>query len=235
MRSFILTIVVFTSGLVLAQAPSKKDDAAQTTVAGSWNGLLKIHDGTTHFVLHVRNTDENLSATADLPDQCRYVMPVDSMILSGQNLHFKIAKLKIEFTGTFSSGGISGVFKQNKVSIPLTLNKSDASSEVPNSVANTAACVAGTWKGVVAFPGGKIPIVLHVTGSNENLSATLDDLHAARMYGIRVDAIVLNSQEFSFTIVKYGVMFNGRFSDGTISGTFYQNGFTVPLKLLRSD
>lgn len=204
--------------------------AAQTTISGSWSGVLKIPDGTTHFVLHVRNADENLSASADLPDQCRFGMPVHSIILSGQKLHFTIAKPKIDFTGTFSGGSISGVFKQHKLSIPLTLSKSDAGSEVPNA----AACVAGTWKGVIAFPGGKVPMVLHVTGTNENLSATVDDLHS-HVYGGRVDAITLIGQEFSFSIVGDGVMFNGRFSDGTISGTFYQNGFTVPLKLLRSD
>ena len=208
--------------------------AAQATISGSWNGLLKFHDGTTHFVLHVRNTGENLSATADLPDQCRYVMPVDSIILSGQNLRFKIEKLKIDFIGTFSSESISGVLKQHKVSIPLTLRKGDAGSEVPRSVANAAACAAGTWKGVIAYPLGKLHMVLHVTGTNENLSATADDPDHG-VYGFQVDAISLIGQELSFAIVKYGVMFNGRFSDGTISGTFYQNGVTVPLKLLRSD
>ena len=234
MGSFILTIVVFTSGLVMAQAPSKKDDAAQTTIAASWSGLLKIRDGTTHVVLHVRETDENLSATADLPDQCRYVIPVDGIILSGQNLHFKIAKLQIDFTGIFASGSISGVFKQHKVSVPLTLNKVDAGSEVPNSVAN-AACVAGTWKGIIAFPfEANVQIVLHVTGTNENLSATFDEPDK-RLYASRVSAITLIGQEFSFTISGDGVLFNGRFSDGTISGTCYENGFSVPLKLLRSD
>ena len=117
MRSFILTFVVFTSGLVLAQALSKKNDAAQTTISGSWNGVHKIQERTLHFVLHITGTGENLSATADSPDECRYGMPVDRVALDNQILHFTIAKSNVEFTGTFSGGSISGVMKQHKANV----------------------------------------------------------------------------------------------------------------------
>jgi len=117
MRSFILTFVVFTSGLVLAQALSKKNDAAQTTISGSWNGVHKIQERTLHSVLHITGTGENLSATADSPDECRYGMPVDRVALDDQILHFTIAKSNVEFTGTFSGGSISGVMKQHKANV----------------------------------------------------------------------------------------------------------------------
>jgi hypothetical protein len=208
--------------------------SAQTTISGSWNGVLKIQERTLHFVLNVAGNGENLSATADSPEECRYGMPVDRVVLDGKNLRFTIAKSNVEFTGTFSGDSISGVFKQHKASVPLTLSRVDAGSEARTPVTDAPECVAGTWKGLIAFPWGRLHMVLHVKGTNENLSATADSPDQSA-YGERVDKITVTGQELDFAITKYGVDFSGTFSGGSISGTFGQYGVKVPLKLERLD
>jgi hypothetical protein len=206
--------------------------SAQTTISGSWNGVLRIQERTLHFVLHVTGNGENLSATADSPEECRYGVPVDRVVLDGKTLLFTIAKSNVEFTGTFSGDSISGVFKQHKASVPLTLSRVDAGSEARTPVTDVPDCVAGTWKGLIAFPWGRLHIVLHVKGTNENLSATADSPDQSA-YGERVDKITVTGQELDFAITKYGVDFSGSFSRGSISGTFGQYGVKVPLKLER--
>ena len=208
--------------------------SAQSTISGSWNGVFKIQERTSHFVLHVSGTSGNLSATADSPDECRYGMPVESITLNDQTLHFTVAKSNLEFTGTFSGGSISGMFQQREASVPLTLSRSAASSEAGNPVTSLDVCVAGTWKGLIAFPWGRLHIVLHVKGTNENLSATADspDQNAD---GDRVDRITVTGQELEFVMTKYGIDFTGKFEGGSISGMFLQYGVKVPLTMQRLD
>jgi hypothetical protein len=208
---------------------------AQNTISGSWNGAVTIQERTLRFVLYVRGANEKLSATADSPDECRYGIPVERITLEGEKLHFTIAKSKVHFDGTFSDGSISGVFKQHKASAPLTLSKSEAGGEAANPDIRAPACVAGTWKGLIAFPWGtRLHMVLHVNGSNEKLSATADSPDQG-VYGDRLDSITLTDQNLDFTITKYGVDFAGTFSGENISGTFGQYGIKVPLKFERLD
>lgn len=190
--------------------------SAQTTLSGSWSGVYRIQQDSLHFVLHVTGSNENLSATADSPEECRYRMPTDT------------------FTGTFSDGVISGLLKQHKAGVPLTLTKNDDGSQPADSVSDLAACVAGTWKGLIAFPSGGLHIVLHVQGTNENLTATADSPDQ-NVYGDSVDRITLSGQRLDFAMTKYGIDFSGIFSNGSISGTFVQYGVKVPLKLERLD
>jgi len=60
--------------------------SAQTTISGSWSGLVRIQEQTLHFVLHFTGNGENLSATADSPDQSAYRVRVDKIALTGQEL-----------------------------------------------------------------------------------------------------------------------------------------------------
>jgi hypothetical protein len=51
-------------------------------------------------------------------------MPVDTITLSGQTLHFAMAKLDVDFKGKLSDTGISGTFVQHGVSVALALVRS---------------------------------------------------------------------------------------------------------------
>jgi hypothetical protein len=97
---------------------------AQTTLAGTWKGILTFPEQTRHFVLHVSGTDNNLSATADSPDQNIYGGQVDSITLNGQILRFTMTQWDVKFTGTLSSGSISGTLTQRETSVPLSLVRS---------------------------------------------------------------------------------------------------------------
>jgi len=203
---------------------------AQTTIAGSWHGVLNFPQQTLHFVLHVSGTNDNLSATADSPDQGANGMPVDSITLSGQTLHFTMTKLDVNFTGTVSDGTISGTFIQRGVSVPLTLSKGDAGSGGSSSGNNSMGGVTGTWSGVLNFPQQTLHFVLHVSGTNDNLSATADSPDQGAN-GMPVDSITLSGQTLHFTMTKLDVNFTGTISGGTISGTFIQHGVSVSLTL----
>ena len=99
-------------------------DAADAGVAGDWAGIIQTPMGGLHFVLHATGDDDDLSATADSPDQGASDLPVDEIKLHGKVLSFRIDAWDIAYRGTVKGDHISGTFRQRGVSMPLRLEKS---------------------------------------------------------------------------------------------------------------
>lgn len=94
--------------------------------------------------------------------------------------------------------------------------------------------VAGTWEGVLKFPGQTLRIVLHISGDDNNLKATSDSPDQDS-WGGKVDSVTLAGHIFTFVIRRVDVGFIGDLMpDGTIVGTFKQRGTGLPLVLARS-
>jgi hypothetical protein len=96
-----------------------------------------------------------------------------------------------------------------------------------------SAAVAGDWAGVLQFPQGTLRLVLHVSGPDDDLRATVDspDQNAS---GIPVDSIARTGDTVAFRIDRLAVRFTGTLNGDTIRGTFTQQGLDVPLSLARS-
>jgi hypothetical protein len=96
------------------------------------------------------------------------------------------------------------------------------------------AAIAGDWAGVLAFPRSTMHFVIHVSGPDNSLRATVDSPDQ-RTAGASVDSIALSGSTLSFTIQYLNVTFSGDVnSNGTIVGTFFQSGTGVPLVLTRT-
>lgn len=95
------------------------------------------------------------------------------------------------------------------------------------------AAVAGDWAGVLAFPKSTQRFVIHVSGPDDSLRATVDFPQVAA--GSNVNSIVLSGSTLTFTIQYLDVTFSGDVnSNGTIAGTFEEGGTGVPLILTRT-
>jgi len=90
--------------------------------------------------------------------------------------------------------------------------------------------VAGTYSGVFQFPGGALRTVLHITGAGNNLSATIDSPDQ-NTEGEDVDAIELDGDDLTFSINDWDYKFQGRLSNGHISGHVVQHGASGTLRL----
>jgi hypothetical protein len=103
------------------------------------------------------------------------------------------------------------------------------------SPAMALADVAGTWAGVLKYPNGTLPIVLHISGPDSKLEATSDSPEQGN-WGGPVTSISLSGPTLSFTMDPADARFSGDvMANGSIQGTFVQHGVGLPLVLTRSE
>ncbi len=96
-----------------------------------------------------------------------------------------------------------------------------------------ASSMVGTWEGPLSNGmGGQIRVVLKVTQAADGLSATMDspDQNAS---GIPVKTITLDGRKVSLDVTAVGGTYEGTLdaAKGEVSGTWHQNGQSLPLVL----
>ena len=95
--------------------------------------------------------------------------------------------------------------------------------------------ISGDWAGAPNLPQQTLRFVLHIEGSANALSATVDIPDDHNVSGGKVDSIALSGSTLSFAIPYLDVKFSGDVnSNGTIVGTLVRHGTGVPLILTRT-
>jgi pimeloyl-ACP methyl ester carboxylesterase len=116
-KVFILFLVLFAGISAYAQE-----------ITGDWSGILSIGEVRLTVIFHISRNGEGLSATMDSPNQNAFGIPVSSVAFDGKTLKLNVAAARIEYEGRVSNenpASISGDFKQNGMTLPLTLVKSN--------------------------------------------------------------------------------------------------------------
>ncbi len=115
----------------------------------------------------------------------------------------------------------------NKVLATITLFLFSAASFCQNYV--------GNWEGVLEIRGTDLPIIFHVSKTNESLSASFDS-PSQKAYNIACsDAFVKND-----SLILLMAKINGRFAgkldadQKTLSGIWHQSGYEFPLSMLKT-
>ncbi|MDP5200983.1 hypothetical protein [Flavobacterium sp. DG2-3] len=91
----------------------------------------------------------------------------------------------------------------------------------------------GDWKGVLKVPGAELNLVLHITKTDNGLSATLDSVDQ-KAFGIPVTTVSFENSALKFTVSNLQIEYEGVLGkDQTITGTFKQMGQPLPLVLKR--
>ena len=108
--------------------PDKTSEAAPPAAHGpetsTWTGVLHTPDQhEQRVVLHVFGSDDNLSATADSPDENAYAIPVGKVLLTSNALRFSLPEFGGEFSGTLAGTQATGIYSQNGTQMPLVLTK----------------------------------------------------------------------------------------------------------------
>ena len=89
----------------------------------------------------------------------------------------------------------------------------------------------GSWSGVLAVAGQRITTVLNVTESEDGLAATMDSPDQGA-FGIPVASVVVAGDTITFNITAVAARYEATITEtGTLSGTFYQSGLSIPLEL----
>ena len=87
----------------------------------------------------------------------------------------------------------------------------------------------GDWKGVLKVPGAELNLVLHITKTDNSLSATLDSVDQ-KAFGIPVTTVSFENSALKFTVSNLQIEYEGVLGkDQTITGTFKQMEQSLPL------
>src|SRR2546423_579768 len=114
-----LIICAFTFG----QKPTPPTDSS-LSVIGIWEGTLDV--AKLRLVLHIESLkDGALTGRLDSPDQGATDLPLDSVSLVGNILHFEMKSFGAMYEGKLDSAGaqVVGEFKQGDQAFPLTFKR----------------------------------------------------------------------------------------------------------------
>src|SRR4029079_10545128 len=160
---------------VAAQAPAPD-------VAGNWLTTLEVGGTKLRLALKIKKSGDSYPAGLDSVDQGVNDLPIDSIVLKGNELSFSAANLGINYVGTLNGAGdeITGTFKQRTIAMPLVFKRIAelpkfnrpqepkqpypyAQEEVSYRNQKDNIKIAGTL--TLSRGGGPYPVVLLITGS----------------------------------------------------------------------
>jgi len=213
--------------ILLATAVSLAQD-----ITGDWNGTLSINGAELRLVLHVtKNPDGTLKSTLDSVDQNAKGIPVASTTLKDSTLDLKVEAVNGTYEGKVSADAkeIVGTWTQG-AGLPLTFHRG-AIAEKPAPKPAKPSDIDGDWLGTLDTGMGKLRLVLHITNTDQGLTATMDSLDQGAN-GIPVTSVVRNGASLKFDMQGIGGAYDGTISAdlASFSGTWTQLGKSWPLE-----
>jgi len=122
--------LTFHRGAIAAKPAPKPDKPSD--IDGEWLGTLDTGMGKLRLVLHIRNTDQGLTATMDSLDQGANGIPVTSIARNGSSLKFEMKGIGGAYEGTIGAdlAGFTGTWTQVGKSWPLEFKHVKSAAEI---------------------------------------------------------------------------------------------------------
>jgi fermentation-respiration switch protein FrsA (DUF1100 family) len=202
-------------------------------IVGDWNGKLNVGTAELRLVLHItKAADGSLGATLDSIDQGAPGIPVNAVTLKDSKLDLTIDAVHGTYTGKVNADAseIDGTWSQGA---PLELNFHRGGIAVkPAPKPAKPSDIDGDWLGTLDSGMGRLRLVLHITNTEDGLTATMDSLDQGAN-GLPVNSITRTGAELKFEMKSIGGNYDGTIGTdlSTISGTWTQMGKTFPLVL----
>jgi len=125
-RTLICFWLCLASGVfAFGQKPTPPADSSPSVI-GTWEGTLDAGTAKLRLVLHIDGAkDGALVARLDSPDQGATDLPIDSLSVAGNTLHFEMKSLAAMYEGKLESDGaqLTGEFRQGGQALPLTFKR----------------------------------------------------------------------------------------------------------------
>ena len=219
----VLTFIAITASLSFAQ-----------DIVGDWNGKLTAGAQDLRLVLHVtKATDGSLKATLDSIDQGAPGIPVNAVTLKDSKLDLTVDAIHGTYTGNVNAGAseIDGTWTQQGQALDLNFHRGGiAMKPVPKPAKPSD--IDGDWLGTLDTGMGRLRLLLHITNTEDGLTATMDSLDQGAN-GLPVNSIARTGAELKFDMKSIGGSYDGTIGTdlGTITGTWTQMGKSWPLVL----
>lgn len=97
-----------------------------------------------------------------------------------------------------------------------------------------AQTIEGDWSGKLNAAGQEIPLVFHFSGSDDQLTATMDS-PSQGANGIPVEKVSFADGELNLSIMGGQIVYEAKVNGENMEGTFKQNGAEFPLSLAKGE
>lgn len=226
MKKLLVTFVF----ILLTTAVSLAQD-----ITGDWNGTLNTGAGELRLVLHVtKNPDGTLKSTLDSVDQGANGIPVTSTTLKDSTLNLKINAINGTYDGKVSTDGkeIVGTWTQG-MGLSLTFHRGSLPVKTAAKPA-TPSDIDGNWLGTLDTGMGKLRLALHITNTDQGLTATMDSLDQGAN-GMPVTSMTRNGSSLKFAMKAIDGAYDGTINADlqSFTGTWTQLGKSWPLTFAR--
>jgi dipeptidyl aminopeptidase/acylaminoacyl peptidase len=97
-----------------------------------------------------------------------------------------------------------------------------------------AQTVEGDWSGKLSVQGQELPLIFHFSGSDSELSATMDS-PAQGANGLPVEKVSYTDGQLTLSLMQGQIEYVARVDGETMEGTFKQAGMELPLNLSKGE
>lgn len=121
---YLLTFLFFCATLVAGFAQTAED------WQGKWDGAIELPTSPLALQIELHTTDAGWEGLLDIPSQRTNDMALANLKIEGDQLSFTLPEVpgNASFTGSWSTGTVTGTFSQMGQSFPLVLKKQDAAA-----------------------------------------------------------------------------------------------------------
>lgn len=92
--------------------------------------------------------------------------------------------------------------------------------------------ITGDWHGMLDFGGMKLRIVFHIKASAEGYSATFDSPDQGA-FALPIQSVTFENPNLTMKVDSPPIIYRGELNNDTITGTFNQSGYELPLDMQR--
>ena len=221
-------------------APEDYAPRAGSDVQGFWQGTLNVGQASLRLNFKIsEGADGALRVAIDSVDQGARNLPASGATYQSPTLKLEFAGIGGTFAGTVSGQQIKGTWTQLKHSWPLVLNRTNEDDAIAAQEMNYDHTgpddLPGHWHGTLNAGGTKLRLALNIgTLPDGSLSSTMisPDQTTAEIPATKIDWTRPNVR---IEWKALNGVFAGKVGGGKLSGTWSQNGATMPMVFSRGD
>ena len=204
----------------------------QSSVAGDWQGSMKVDGAKLHLVLRLREApDGTLSALIDSLDQDATSIPAKTVTFTSATLKLDIAQVSATYDGVLSRDGkdLKGVWHEGK-DLDLTFKRVPDSAKLVSPVP-----IDGDWEGVFDKEGVQNDVHLHIDTTSCTTIVGQLDTRGAGGNGIQVLKMTFQNGMLAFSVKPLRLSYSGMLKDdGGMFEGFWRQGQSYPLTFRRA-
>jgi hypothetical protein len=221
MKTFFYSLLL--SAVLAGQA------AAQTNLAGTWQGRLEAAPGKTltiQFVIAAK-PGGGYSAIVTSPDSGAIKnVPAASVTFADSKLTLDVPALYGSYAGTLHEAVLEGEWSQEGKKLPLSLRP----YETPTLTKADIDALRGEWVGeLTPAPGNEVTVVFHFSTDTDGVLRGVLDLPQRHVKGLEVREIALDDGHFSLEVARARV--TGMLKGDQIVGEWNDPASYAPLTM----